>query len=186
MFSNACKTLITLSPGFIHSFIPSFNHHSLCFCKVLKVAHDLPQRSVLGPLLFLILVNDLNTGKNNALLYADDQSLLPLKVTLSVSHCCKNTNLKWAVSTLQATFSTTWSIHCVAYCQYILISVLHLKTNSQLSELARDKVHSHNTRGSNNLNILQCRLSKVKDSYPVLAYKVYNKLRLECRRLEQE
>lgn len=141
--------MLSLSPGFIHSFIQS------PFVMLLQSSESGPWcTSALCP--GKISLSD--TGKLPE--HQWKQRRWPILITTESDIVSISAVRILTSSERLATFPTTWSIHCVAYCQYILSSVLHLKTNSQLSELARDKVHSCNTRGSNNL--ISCSVSWVK------------------------
>lgn len=69
------------------------------------------------------------------------------------------------------------------YSQYILITLNNVRTN--ISSLAlREDQHDHNTRSKSNLDLPFCRLNKKKDSFPMLAIRMYNRLPLYFKNLE--
>lgn len=61
------------------------------------------------------------------------------------------------------------------YSQYVLLCLCYVKRNINLLPV-REESHSHNLRNRNQLDIPFCRLSKKKNSYEVLALKMYNAL----------
>ena len=72
--------------------------------SVLSITHGAPQGSVLGPLLFLIYINDLNHVIKHATVhhFADDTNLLYSSSSLKSINRCINHDLKLIVHWLQA------------------------------------------------------------------------------------
>lgn len=69
------------------------------------------------------------------------------------------------------------------YSQYILLSLLHVKENLD-SLSTRSDCHNYNLRKAHDLNVPFCRLSKMKDCFPTLAYRMFNLLPLSVRQLK--
>jgi hypothetical protein len=69
------------------------------------------------------------------------------------------------------------------YGQYILNSLVNVKEDINLQMQTREYCHDYNLRSRRNLDIPWCRLSKKKDSYPVLACKMFNRLPVNIREL---
>jgi hypothetical protein len=66
--------------------------------------------------------------------------------------------------------------------QYILSSLLHVK-NTEDSLARRSDLHSHSTRRRDMIDIPRCRTSKKKDSFPILALRLFNALPENVRSL---
>lgn len=68
--------------------------------------------------------------------------------------------------------------------QYILNCLLTLKTDPPAEIAKRDQICGYQLRNSKNLDVPRCRLKKTQDSFPNIAYKMYNKLPLSFRELK--
>ena len=68
------------------------------------IKYGVPQRSVLGPLLFLIFINDLNTAikHSETFHFADDTCLLNIKDSVKQINKVVNKDLKFLVQWLNA------------------------------------------------------------------------------------
>ena len=68
------------------------------------------------------------------------------------------------------------------YSQFVLSSLVYARSNLE-SCTTRGELHSYNVRTRNDIHIPRYRLSKTKESNPVLAYQFFNRLPREVREL---
>ena len=92
---------------FFKSYLTNRKQHTIIngvSSSVLSITHGVLQGSVLGPLLFLIYINDLNhVVKHSAVChFADDTNLLYSSSSLKLINKCINHGLKLIVHWLQA------------------------------------------------------------------------------------
>uniref|UniRef100_A0A1B6JKN6 Reverse transcriptase domain-containing protein n=1 Tax=Homalodisca liturata TaxID=320908 RepID=A0A1B6JKN6_9HEMI len=71
------------------------------------------------------------------------------------------------------------------YSQYILNSLLYVKSNEH-SLPTRANIHLRSLRGGDTISLPNCRLGKKRNSFPVLAMKMFNVLPLQVRHLRLE
>ncbi|XP_054276756.1 uncharacterized protein LOC128995763 [Macrosteles quadrilineatus] len=69
------------------------------------------------------------------------------------------------------------------YGNYVLSSLLYVKENLADFQM-RGQLHGHNLRNNDLISIPRCRTSKVKDSFPLLACKMFNRLPENIKNLE--
>jgi len=68
--------------------------------------------------------------------------------------------------------------------QFILSTLLLLKSSTVPEQNQRAGQHNHNLRNRHDINIPRCRLKKTLENNPVLAYRLYNKLPAGIRNLD--
>lgn len=71
------------------------------------------------------------------------------------------------------------------YSHYVFLCLLHVKENLH-SFIKRHEVHEHNTRDKENINVPMCRLSKTRDSFPMIALRMFRSLPMEVQLLPLE
>jgi hypothetical protein len=99
--------------------ITQTNNHRNNFSTWAKIRHGVPQRSVLGPLLFLIYVNDLPKVINNEsipVLFADDTNILvtnhnPIDFVNDIHAVFKHINESFMANLLLLNFDKTNFVH---------------------------------------------------------------------------
>ena len=101
--------------GKLLSWLDAFLHNRLqyvvienCFSNVSDVVSGVPQGSVLGPIMFLIFINDIETvccGDTDLQLFADD-----LKLYSSVNVSCNSLTLQQSIDNL-ALWADKWQLN---------------------------------------------------------------------------
>jgi hypothetical protein len=97
-----------------------------CFSSVAKVISGVPQGSVLGPILFIIFINDIDCvchGKTNLKLFADDAKLYS-EIDLS----CHSSSLQSSLNNL-ATWAEAWQLLINVQKCFVLSTVSSKRTN---------------------------------------------------------
>ena len=107
------------------------------FSSEAKIESDIPQGSILGPLLFLIYVNDMPAVvKHKSLLYADDATLLVHGKNLKDIESSLSSELEivneWLISNKLSLHLGKWNLYCLVPNTDLnlnLILIYHTKVN---------------------------------------------------------
>ena len=108
--------------SYLHDRLQFTEYNSVC-SDVVTLSTGVPQGSILGPLLFIIYMNDIQAATSNfkAILYADDTNLVSPLCSFSSSNSVNSNNLS------EVTASINNELSCVQ--EWLLINKLSVNVN---------------------------------------------------------